>query len=79
MSIRDVIRDPSPEGAREIMEFSVPEELHGAIGLDNANDAMNYIFDTVEDLLIAGIEVVKEVHLDRIYEMLANIMGAAFA
>jgi len=78
MSLRDVIRDPSPEGAVEVLEFAVPEELHGAIGLENANDAMNYIFDTVEYLLVSAIEVVKEVHFDRILEMVKNIVGAAF-
>ncbi len=76
MSIRDVIRDPSPEGAMEVLEFSVPEELHGAIGLNNTDIAMDYIFDTVESLLIRAVEIVKVEYLDRIYEMVQNIVMA---
>ena len=79
MSLSDVIRDPSPEGAMEVLEFAVPQELHGAIGLQSAEAAMDYIFDTVESLLIGAVEVVKVEYLDRIYEMVSNIVGAAFA
>ena len=79
MAIRDVIRDPSPEGAREVLEFAVPKELHGAIGVNSTENAMDYIFDTVESLLTAGVEVIKVEYLDRIYEMVQNILGAALA
>ena len=78
MAIRDVIRDPSPEGALEVLEFAVPNELHGAIGLNSTESAMDYIFDTVEQLLIRGVEVIKVEYLDRIYEMVSNILQAAF-
>ena len=79
MTLRDVIRDPSPEGVLEVLEFAVPQELHGAIGLNSTENAMDYIFDTVEQLLVRGVEVIKVEYLDRIYEMVTNILGAALA
>ncbi len=79
MDVSSVIRDPSPEGAREVLEFAIPQELHGAIGLNSTESAMDYIFDTVESLLVAGVEVIKVEYIDRIYEMVTNILGAAFA
>ena len=79
MTLSDIIRDPSPEGAMKVMEFAVPEELHGAIGLNNTDLAMDYIFDTVESLLIRAVEIVKVEYYDRILEMVTNIVGAAFA
>jgi len=76
--IGEIIRNPTPEGARQVLEYIVPRELHGAIGMNNTDTAMDFIFDTVEKLLSDAVIIIKDVYYDRIYEMVVNIFGLAF-
>lgn len=76
--IGEIIRNPTPEGARQVLEYIVPTELGGVIGLNNTDNAMDYIFDTVESLLSEAVIIIKDVYYDRIYEMVINILGNLF-
>lgn len=73
-----IIRDPTPEGAREVLEYIVPTQLHGAIGINNTETAMDYIFDTTESLLSEAVVFVKDIYYDRILEMVLNILALVF-
>ncbi len=75
--IGEIIRNPTPEGARQVMEYIVPRDLHGVIGMNNTDSAMDYIFDTVELLLSEAVIIIKDVYYDRIYDMVVNIFGLA--
>jgi len=61
-----IIRDPTPDSAREVLEHIVPRELHGAIGINNTESAMDYIFDTTEALLSEAVVFIKDIYYDRI-------------
>ena len=74
-----IIRDPTPDSAREVLEFIVPRELHGAIGLNNTETAMDYIFDTTESLLSEAVLFVKDIYYDRILEMVTNILVLVYS
>ena len=46
--IGNLIREADPDKAHEVLEYIVPRELHGTIGINNTDTAMDYIFDTTE-------------------------------
>jgi len=74
----EIIRNPTPEHARDALEYAVPTEVQGVIGLNNTDSAMDYIFDTTESLLTEASIMIKDVYYDRIVEMITNIMGGIF-
>ncbi len=69
-----MIREADPNSAREALEYIVPRELHGAIGINSTETAMDYIFDTTEALLSEAVLIIKDIYYDRIIEMVTNIL-----
>jgi len=69
-----MIKEADPNKAHEVLEYIVPRELHGVIGMNSTDTAMDYIFDTVELLLSEAVIIIKDVYYDRILEMVTNIL-----
>ena len=76
--IARMIREADPDKAHEVLEYIVPRELHGAIGINNTDTAMDYIFDTTEALLSEAVVFVKDIYYDRILEMVINILALVY-
>jgi len=73
-----IIREADPASAREALEFIVPTELGGVIGLNSTENAMDYIFDTTESLLSEAVIIIKDTYYDRILEMVYNILALVY-
>ena len=76
--IARMIREADPNKAHGVLEYIVPRELHGVIGMNNTDTAMDYIFDTTEALLSEAILIVKDIYYDRILTMVINLLDVVY-